>query len=174
MRRTSLLAIRRRLPYNPAMPTTYTSPVLEGLREAMLGTADGGLISEDSEVPAGEMLRLASEYIQRILDSNERLGMLSEAQKVLRAVDEPLSDIESLVPDLTGALSESVIRNHDYTSRVHRTHAEAGEIAALLLKTWQANDPKSGVALHPASYMETFLDMARAVVDEREGRRDGD
>ena len=36
--------------------------VLDGLAVAMLGTTDGDLIPNDSEVPAGEMFRLAAEY----------------------------------------------------------------------------------------------------------------
>ncbi|WP_159795719.1 hypothetical protein [Puerhibacterium puerhi] len=34
-----------------------------GLERAMLGTTDGDLISPDSDVPAGEMYRLAAEHI---------------------------------------------------------------------------------------------------------------
>lgn len=44
---------------------------------------------------------------------------------------------------------------------------EVNRIAALLLDTWKRVDPNSGVAKHPASYVATFADMARAIVDDR-------
>ena len=43
------------------------SGLIEGLRVAMLGTEDGDFIDPNSEIPAGEMFRLASEYIQDAL-----------------------------------------------------------------------------------------------------------
>ena len=44
---------------------TATNPLIEGLRNAMLA-GDGGFIDEDSEIPAGEMVRLAIEYIESV------------------------------------------------------------------------------------------------------------
>jgi hypothetical protein len=46
-------------------------------------------------------------------------------------------------------------------------HGEILSVFETLRATWQRMDPKSGVALYPASYHETFLDMARAVVGDR-------
>lgn len=43
--------------------------MIEGLRVAMLGTADGDFIDPDSEIPAGEMFRLAAEYVEDMLKS---------------------------------------------------------------------------------------------------------
>ena len=40
-----------------------------GLEVAMLGTTDGGLIDPDSDVPAGEVYRLAHEAIRAALDT---------------------------------------------------------------------------------------------------------
>jgi len=147
--------------------TEQRSPLLDGLRVAMLGTTDGDFIEGDSEVPAGEMYRLAADYMQGILDAQDDVKTLQYAQGLLRAPTEPLTDIESLVPDLVNALHSSVMRNYEYTRQTPRDDPEAGKLATLLLETWQKNDPKSGVAKYPASYMETFLDMARAVIDSR-------
>lgn len=37
--------------------------MIEGLKVAMLGTTDGDFIDPNSEIPAGEMFRLAAEYL---------------------------------------------------------------------------------------------------------------
>lgn len=47
-----------------------------------------------------------------------------------------------------------------------REQTEVDRIAQLLLDTWIKVDPKSNVALHPASYVATFADMARAVLED--------
>ena len=39
------------------------------------------------------------------------------------------------------------------------------EIAMVLCKTWAKVEPDSGITKYPASYMASFLDMARAVHD---------
>jgi hypothetical protein len=44
-----------------------TTEVLAGLAVAMMGTTDGEMIPSDSEIPAGEMYRLASEYIASLM-----------------------------------------------------------------------------------------------------------
>lgn len=46
-------------------------------------------------------------------------------------------------------------------------HEEVVATFELLKATWIANDPRSNVAQHFVSYHETFLDMARAVVNAR-------
>lgn len=43
-----------------------SSAIIDGLRVAMLGTTDGGFIEGESEIPAGEMFRLASEYLESL------------------------------------------------------------------------------------------------------------
>lgn len=42
-------------------------------------------------------------------------------------------------------------------------HDEVLALHKLLTETWAEHDPNSNVAKYPASYSETFLDMARAV-----------
>ena len=44
---------------------------------------------------------------------------------------------------------------------------EVNRIANMLMATWKRVDPESGVAKAMASYVATFADMARAIVDER-------
>lgn len=44
---------------------------------------------------------------------------------------------------------------------------EIDRIATLLLNEWKRVDPSSGVALHPASYIANFADMARVVIADR-------
>lgn len=43
-------------------------------------------------------------------------------------------------------------------------HDEIVDLSRLLLATWQEVDPRSPVAQYPASYVETFTVMAKAVV----------
>jgi len=40
--------------------------LIDGLRVAMLGTTDGDFIDPDSDIPAGEMFRLAAEYVEGV------------------------------------------------------------------------------------------------------------
>ncbi|EMG53116.1 hypothetical protein WYI_13797 [Ochrobactrum sp. CDB2] len=47
---------------------------------------------------------------------------------------------------------------------------EVNRIAELLLATWKQADPKSSVALHPVSYVATFADMAKAIIEDRNTR----
>jgi len=56
--------------------------------------------------------------------------------------------------------------NEALTAATART-MEVNRIANLLMETWRRVDPDSGVAKAPASYVATFADMARAVVDDR-------
>lgn len=42
---------------------------IEGLRVHMLGTTDGDFIDPESDIPAGEMFRLAAEYFEDSLRS---------------------------------------------------------------------------------------------------------
>jgi hypothetical protein len=58
----SILAAGLRLPV-----PVETTEVLAGLAVAMMGTTDGEMIPSDSEIPAGEMYRLASEYIASLM-----------------------------------------------------------------------------------------------------------
>lgn len=48
-----------------------------------------------------------------------------------------------------------------------KLEAEVNRIALLLKATWERVDPNSDVAKYPASYVATFADMARAVVEDR-------
>lgn len=54
------------------------SDFIEGLRVAMLGTTDGDFIDPDSDIPAGEMFRLAAEYIQDF--TRWEIGVLFEGE----------------------------------------------------------------------------------------------
>jgi hypothetical protein len=47
-------------------------PLIAGLEVAMLGTTDGELIDPDSDIPAGEMFRLAAEYIEGAIAEHDR------------------------------------------------------------------------------------------------------
>lgn len=60
--------------------------LVEGLRVAMLGTVDGDMIDGDSEIPAGEMYRLAAEYITTALSASQRPTPSDE--ELLAAYDE--------------------------------------------------------------------------------------
>lgn len=44
---------------------------------------------------------------------------------------------------------------------------EINRIAILLLETWKQVDPQSSVALNDCSYLATFADMAKAIVDNQ-------
>lgn len=49
---------------------------------------------------------------------------------------------------------------------------EINRLANLLFDTWKRVDPKSGVALYPASYMANFADMAGAIITDRKSELD--
>ena len=51
----------------------------------------------------------------------------------------------------------------------HPRAQEIDRIAGLLQAAWAKAEPDHGVTLHPVSYIATFADMARAVVDDRYG-----
>jgi hypothetical protein len=51
------------MPDFDALLTEAEEPLIESLRVAMLGTTDGGFIEPDSDIPAGEMFRLAAEWV---------------------------------------------------------------------------------------------------------------
>jgi len=44
--------------------------------------------------------------------------------------------------------------------------SRVNKLAQLMIDTWKRVDPNSGVAKHTASYVATFADMARAIVDQ--------
>ncbi|GEM_PF-5071780 len=44
---------------------------------------------------------------------------------------------------------------------------EINRIAELLLDAWKKADPQSSVALHSVSYIATFVDMAKSIIEDR-------
>lgn len=44
---------------------------------------------------------------------------------------------------------------------------EINRIARLLMEAWAKAEPNHGVTLYPCSYIATFVDMAKAVVEDR-------
>lgn len=55
----------------------------------------------------------------------------------------------------------------------HLQREEIDRIAKLLMDAWARAEPNHGVTRHPASYVATFADMARAVVEDRYTARCG-
>lgn len=49
----------------------------------------------------------------------------------------------------------------------HPQRDEIDRVARLLMAAWAKSEPDHGVTLHPQSYIATFVDMARAVVEDR-------
>jgi hypothetical protein len=49
----------------------------------------------------------------------------------------------------------------------HPQRDEIDRIAKILIDAWARAEPDHGVTLHPVSYAATFVDMARAVVEDR-------
>ncbi len=49
----------------------------------------------------------------------------------------------------------------------HPKAAEINHIAQILIDAWAKAEPDHGVTLHPVSYVATFADMARAVVEDQ-------
>ena len=45
---------------------------------------------------------------------------------------------------------------------------DVGQLATLMMATWQRTDPNSKVARHMTSYVATFADMARDVLSALE------
>lgn len=48
--------------------------------------------------------------------------------------------------------------------------AEVNRVAKLLMDAWAKAEPNHNVTKYPASYVATFADMARAVVEDRLAR----
>jgi hypothetical protein len=47
----------------------------------------------------------------------------------------------------------------------HPRRDAVNHLAKILMEAWAKAEPSHGVTLHPTSYIATFADMARAVVD---------
>lgn len=91
------------------MTTSNTSNALiDGLKIAMLGNSDGGFIANEEEIPAGEMYRLAAEYIESVTyldtDSDE---LLARVEAELAADGDPFTELEDAVPALLTALKNA-------------------------------------------------------------------
>lgn len=69
-------------------PSPDREKLVDGLEVAMLGDTDGGLIDPTSEVPAGEMYRLAREYLEDALASQPVL----DPEKVAEALEQAMRD----------------------------------------------------------------------------------
>lgn len=48
--------------------------------------------------------------------------------------------------------------------------AEVNRITKILVDAWARAEPNHGVTLHPVSYAATFVDMARAIIADRDAR----
>lgn len=49
----------------------------------------------------------------------------------------------------------------------HPQRDEIDRVAKILIAAWAKAEPTHPVTLHPVSYVATFADMARAVVEDR-------
>lgn len=49
----------------------------------------------------------------------------------------------------------------------HPQAAEIDRIAKILMDAWAKAEPDHSITKYPASYIATFVDMARAVVEDR-------
>ena len=49
----------------------------------------------------------------------------------------------------------------------HPQREEIDRIAKMLMDVWAKAEPSHGVTKYPVSYIATFVDMARAVVEDR-------
>lgn len=56
------------------------------------------------------------------------------------------------------------------TRSKHPHAAEIDRIAKLLMDAWAKAEPDHNVTKHPVSYVATFVDMARAIVEDRLAR----
>lgn len=50
----------------------------------------------------------------------------------------------------------------------HPQRDEIDRVAGILMDAWAKAEPDHGVTKYPTSYIATFADMARAVVEDRE------
>jgi len=49
----------------------------------------------------------------------------------------------------------------------HPQRDEIDRIARILMDVWAKAEPEHGVTKYPVSYIATFVDMAKAVVEDR-------
>lgn len=54
------------------------------------------------------------------------------------------------------------------TQSNHPQRAEINRVAKILMDAWARAEPEHNVTKYPVSYIATFADMARAVVEDRE------
>lgn len=50
----------------------------------------------------------------------------------------------------------------------HPQRDEIDRVARILMGAWAKAEPDHGVTKYPTSYVATFVDMARAVVEDRD------
>jgi hypothetical protein len=59
------------------------------------------------------------------------------------------------------------------SAKSHHPHAaEIDRIAGMLIAAWAKAEPDHGVTKHPTSYVATFVDMARVIVEDAVATRD--
>ena len=89
--------------------------LLGGLRIHMLGTTDGDFIYPDSELPVGEMYRLAAEYLESVLavrthtdreTAKEAIGRIFGWQLLMR---ETPHHTEPWIDELKGAIADAIL-----------------------------------------------------------------
>lgn len=85
--------------------TVTKNPLIEGLAVAMLGTTDGGFVSDDVELPAGEMYRLAAEYLENVVNLDTIYdALITDVEAELAAPGDPYTALEARIPELIAAL----------------------------------------------------------------------
>lgn len=132
---------------------------LTKLKTAMLGTTDGDLIDPDSEIPAGEMYRLAAEALPSIL-ADALLAAHPAPETVAEMLAREAADAETMP-----AAEGPYVRNQPApTPDTRREDVEAGAEAA-----WRASQGVNGFAEEqwahvPEPQRASWRYIARAVL----------
>lgn len=150
--------------------------LVEGLRVAMLGTTDGDFIDPGSDIPAGEMFRLAAEYVEAVFEqahtpTDDERALIEELRECARisahgshAGNSPLLRGADLVTRAADALARRTVQG------------KAGEHGGTLplygmLDVWMAlygtSHPEFDEFYAEHGYAETWARLLAAVRERR-------
>lgn len=122
------LAIDKARSARPRPPHTEADreAAIKGLEVAMLGTTDGDLIEPESEIPAGEMFRLARDYLEGLLTS----GLIVQHDEAVRERTEAEASWLNNLRYAATALEGSADNGDRYCARLIRDHLAAADRVA--------------------------------------------
>lgn len=106
-------------------------------------------------------------YMERCRDRGSSWEARIEAERALEAAADILDRLIALSP-------RTATSDHTHLADLAETYTKPDEltrVTVILMKAWAEGDPNSGPSRYPASYVATFVDMARAIIADRGAAR---